>query len=135
MKNPLDFAKDILNNKIQEDILPCDSFVPFLIQRYISGVSPVHCNLINSILNSKLPHWSDNQQVYNFLKCLIPKKDIKYIPYIWKKREVIESNFDIATVSENLEMSQKDIQNLVDIFPELEESFKDDNEKILKARK
>jgi hypothetical protein len=136
MKTSLDFAKDIVADKNQQDILPCDAFTTFLIQRYISTVSMSHCNLINSTLNSKLKEWTDTQEIYNFLKCLIPKKTMTYIPYIWKKKEKEDSlGIDIESISDNLEISQKELTNLIDIFPELIENYKDDSEKILKAQK
>lgn len=135
MRTSLDFAKDILTDKHQQDILPCDAFVTFLIQRYISSASMTHCNLINATLNSKLKGWNDSQEIYDYLKCLIPKKAVTYLPYIWPKKEPEPPNkIDIESISDNLEISQKELKNLFEIFPELSENYTDDAEKILKAR-
>jgi hypothetical protein len=135
MKNPLEFAREILTEKEQHPILPCDSFVKFLIQRYLSTASMTHCNLINSTLNMKLKGWDDDQEIYNFLKCLIPKVKSAYMPYIWQKKEYKDPPFDIGLVAENLEISKRELEDLIDIFPDLVDNYTETSEKILQEQK
>lgn len=117
MKQSTDFARDILSTKNHKDILPCDHFIPYLVQKYISGASPEHCNLINTILNSKLSLWRDSQEIYDFLKCLIPKKKSAYFTYFGSKNKEKESKIDIEGISNTLEISQKELKELISIFP------------------
>jgi len=136
MKKPIDFARSILNNKTQEEILPCDDFLPFLIQRYISIASPAHCVLINDILNVKAKNWNDHQEIYNYLKCIIPKQNIRYFQYIWKKKELDNiDDIDVSTIAESLEMSKREVIEYFKMFPELKEEYKNTHEKILKRNK
>jgi hypothetical protein len=134
MKNSSDFARDILSTKNHKDISPCDHFIPYLVQKYISGASPEHCNLINTILNSRLQVWKDDQEIYDFLKCFIPKKKSSYFTYFGNKNKEKESKVDLDSLSSALEISKKEINDMIQYFPELEESFKEDKEKILKSR-
>jgi hypothetical protein len=134
MKNSSDFARDILSTKNHKDILPCDQFIPYLVQKYISGSSPEHCNLINTILNSRLSVWKDNQEIYDFLKCFIPKKKSSYFTYFGSKNKEKESKLDLDGISSALEISKKELNEMLKLFPELEESMKEDKEKLLKSR-
>jgi hypothetical protein len=134
MKNSTDFTKDILTCKTQKNILPCDNFVPFLVQKYISGVSPEHCNLINTILNSRLLVWKDEQEIYDFLKCFIPKRNSSYFKYFGKPLKNKEYKIDFETICQALEISEKELTVMIEYFPEIEESLKEDKEKILKVK-
>jgi len=134
MKNSSDFARDILSTKNHKDISPCDHFIPYLVQKYISGASPEHCNLINTILNARLSVWKDDQEIYDFLKCFIPKKKSSYFTYFGSKNKEKESKADLDGISSALEISKKELSEMIQYFPELEESFKEDKEKILKSR-
>lgn len=135
MKTPTDFARDILTNNQQNSIMASDNFVPFLIQKYISGCSPQHCLLINSILNDKLGHWTDNQQIYNFLKCIIPKKKNVGFQYFGKKKESIKLGVDVEKICENMEMPQKHFIELLELFPSLKDNYKEDEGKMLISTK
>jgi hypothetical protein len=134
MKNSSDFARDILSSRNHKDVLPCDNFIPYLVQKYVSGASPEHCNLINTILNGKLSLWRDEQEIYDFLKCFIPKKKSAYFTYFGKKKKEKETKVEIERISSALEISQKELLELIELFPELEESMIETKEKILKSR-
>jgi hypothetical protein len=134
MKNSSDLARDILSSKNHKDLAPCDNFIPYLVQKYISGASPEHCNLINTILNGKLSLWRYEQEIYDFLKCFIPKKKSAYFTYFGKKKKEKETKVEIERISSALEISQKELQELLEMFPELEDSMVEDKEKILKSK-
>lgn len=136
MRTPTDFAREILTSSEQNILETSDSFVPFLIQKYISGVSPEHCVLVNSTLNTKIANWTDNQEVFNFLKIIIPKKKKALFKYFGKKAlPTTDNKIDIDYLAENLELPVHEVKELFDIFPELCENFKEDKEKILKSSK
>lgn len=134
MRNSSDLAKDILCDKEFSELAPCDNFVPFLIQKYISGVHPTYCNLINDTLNNKLHSWNDCQEIYDFLKCLIPKKNCRY-RYFGINHEEKETSLDLISLSSVLEISIKELKQILEMFPELEKNLKEDKEKILKLKK
>jgi hypothetical protein len=135
MKNSTDFTRDIITEKEYYKINQGDSFIPYLIQRYISGISPDHCHLINEILNTKLKNWRDNQEIYDFLKCIIPKSKTYSSKYFKTTQEKKECKVDIKGISESLEMSQKELLKLLDYFPDLIKTMQENPETILKSRK
>ena len=136
MKTPYDFTKDILSNLDHVDINGGDTFPPYLIQKYISGVSPAYCNLINNILNNKLMYWKDPQEIYDFLKCILPKTKTPTFKYFKKNIDIKpEKKVDFQQLSEVLEISQKNLREMFEYFPELKKNLKEDDGKILKARK
>ena len=135
MKNPFDFVKDILTKPEFQDISPCDSFVPFLVQKGISGSSPECCNLVNNVLNTKLLEWRDNQQICDMLTILVPKKKGAGYKYYGKAAPKKEVKVDIEGISNALEISQRELKQMLEYFPELEESMVEDKEKVLKLRK
>jgi len=134
MKTSSDFTRDILLNKTHCDIAEGDNFIPFLVQKYLSGVSPEHCNLINDILNMKLSVWCDEQNVYDFLKCFIPKKKGCYFKYFGKSADKKPSKVDIDALALSLEISKRQVIDMLEYFPELEKNLIEDREKILKAK-
>jgi len=134
MRNSSDLAKDILCEKEFSELSPCDNFVSFLVQKYVSGVHPTYCNLVNDILNNKLHSWNDCQEIYDFLKCLIPKKNCRY-KYFAIKHEEKEIKLELNSISSCLEIPVKQLKELLEIFPELEKNIKEDKEKILKLKK
>ena len=135
MRNSAEFTKDILSNKDFSELHPCDKFVPFLVQKYISGVHPVYCNLLNDLLNNKLSTWNDDQEIYDLLKCVIPKKDDCRYRYFGSKNEQKEYKIDLKSISNNLEISIKELKEMIDYFPDIENSFKESKEIILKLKK
>lgn len=135
MRNSSELAKDILCNKEFSELSPCDNFVPFLVQKYISGVHPAYCNLINDLTNNKLLTWNDSQEIYDLFKCVIPKKSDCGYRYFGGKNEHKEYKIDLESISNNLEISIKEFKEMLEYFPDLEKNLKEDKEKILKLKK
>lgn len=134
MRNSADFVKDIITDPEVNAIIPSDKFSPYLVQRYISGVSPAHCNLLNTVLNSKLTTWRDEQEIYDFLKILIPKSKTVQYQYFGKTGEGFETKVDLDNLSKILEMPKKEIVEMLKCFPKLENNLIEDKEKILKVK-
>jgi hypothetical protein len=133
MKTSADFTRDILLNKTHCDIAEGDNFIPFLVQKYLSGVSPEHCSLINDILNMKLNVWCDDQEVYDFLKCFIPKKKGCYFKYFGKSSDKKPSKIDMQALAASLEIPTREALDMLKYFPQLEKNLIEEKEKILKA--
>ena len=135
MKTSTDFTRDIITDKEFHKINQGDNFQPYLIQKYISAISPDHCNLINEILNDKLKNWKDDQEIYDFLKCIMPKSKECNIRYFKTTPEKKEYKVDLKGISESLEISVKELKEMLDYFPDLIKSMQESPETILKARK
>lgn len=137
MKNSTDFTREILKNKDIDNISPCDNFIPYLVQKYISGVSPEHCMLVNSILNHKLHNWKDEQEIYNFLKLIIPKKNSTYFRYFAPTKKVRETEIkgDLSNLAQTMEISIRELREMINYFPSLADKLVEDKEKILKLKK
>jgi hypothetical protein len=135
MRNSSDFVRDIVTNPELSKISPSDHFVAYLVQKYISGISPAHCNLVNSVLNDKLWVWKDAQEIYDFLKILLPKSESVHFQYFGKPVEKTESRVDVDSLASILELPKREVLEMLKYFPELEKDLIDEKEKILKARK
>jgi len=135
MKNSTDFTKDIITDKEFHKINQGDNFQPYLIQKYISAISPDHCILINEILNTKLKNWKDDQEIYDFLKCIMPKAKECNIRYFKTAPEKKEYKVDLKGISESLEISMKELKEMLDYFPDLIKTMQESPETILKSRK
>lgn len=134
MRTSLDFARSIAENPEKSEIEQSDNFQPYLVQKYISGISPVHCNLINMVLNDKLSSWTNKQQIFDFLKCVIPKGE-RYMKYFGKKQEKKWENIDLEYFSDAMEMTRKDLVTILDNFPDIAESLESPLEKTYKKVK
>lgn len=99
--------------------LPLDEYIPYLINRWLSFVSPSACNAINESVNS-LGNM-DKQQHYKLLLKLYPKsKQIPFIKYVKKvKEEKSKEDDNIALLASNMEMSRRETKLLL----ELKEQF------------
>jgi hypothetical protein len=138
MKIPTDFARDILKNKEYIELTPTDKFVPFLVQKYLSGVSPEYCDFINDLLNSRLTNWKNEQEIYNFLKLVVPKKSNVFFKYYGSpKSDDHAKKLDsvVTYLSNTWEISKREIYENLKSFPELEKLLVEENEKILKSKK
>lgn len=140
MKIPTDFARDILKNKEYIELSPTDKFVPFLVQKYISGVSPEYCDFINDLLNSKLLTWKNEQEIYDFLKLIVPKKSNTFFKYYGSTSNpdnIKKIDSVICYMSKTLEISKREIYENIKCFPELQKLIieQEENEKILKTKK
>lgn len=140
MKIPTDFARDILKNKDFVELSPTDKFVPFLVQKYLSGVSPEYCDFINDLLNPKLSTWKNEQEIYDFLKLIVPKKTNTFFKYYGSAshaENIKKLDVSISYASKTLEISKREIYEIMQSFPEIQKLIieQGENEKILKTRK
>lgn len=105
-----DYLKDILVTK--SGTMPLDSYVPFVINRFLSFINPQVCQIINE-LNSKT--LLENKEIhYKTAITLFPK--MSYIPridYVKKVKEEAEEDKDlqmkIRLLAEKYEISQREV--------------------------
>lgn len=127
MKNIFQFVDDVLFVKPKYKIEAGDEFSSFMLQRWISMANPVYCNFINSIYNTNYTGFEDDQMVYDYLKCLFPKKNVGRIPYIKKEAS---TNTDkntkiIEDIAKALQISQREVREFFEMFPKDLKDYKD----------
>lgn len=102
-----DYIKDITTYKKGNLLL--DNYIPFLISRWLSFISPQICLAINESINC-LGNIDKNYH-YKLLIKLYPKSKIQFIKYIKKiKEQKTEENDKISLVAQNLELSQREVK-------------------------
>ena len=108
-----DYLKDIVVTKKGD--LPLDSYIPFLINRWLSFINPTICSAINQINSKQL--LEDKEMHYKTLLVMFPR--MKYFPkinYIKKvKEDAQEEDIKIKLLSEKLEVSRREIVELFKI--------------------
>lgn len=102
-----DYIKDIIVTK--KGGLPLDSYVPYLINRWLSFINPEVCVVINQT-NSKCL-LEDKQMHYNTMLALFPRmKSVPRINYIKKvKQEEAEEDKLTKAIAQNLEISTREV--------------------------
>jgi hypothetical protein len=115
-----DYLKDITVNKKGD--MPLEAYPPFLINRWMSFISPSSCLAINESVNT-LGN-IDKSIHYKLLISCFPKQ--KYNPkinYIKKvKQEKDEKDDKISILAKSLELSQKEVEQMLDFKEQLNKS-------------
>lgn len=135
MKSIFDINDDLTYNKPDYKLSPNDECVPYMHQRWLSFIDPVYCHLLNEIYNMKVAAFTDNQQFYDFMKCILPRKKAFKIKYIKKTKVTADpANEDaVEELANILEISKKEVREMLSINKDVLKSFKEDL-KILKKK-
>jgi hypothetical protein len=99
--------------------LHLDEYIPFLINRWLSFVSPSACIAINESVNN-LGNISKEYH-YKLLLRLYPKsKQIPFIKYVKKiKEEKTKEDDKIDMLASSIEMSKREIKQLLELKEQL----------------
>ncbi len=111
-----DYIGDILSKKKGNLLL--DEYIPFLINRWLSFLSPQSCAVLNDTVNS-LGNFDKNYH-YKLLVSLFPK--VKYTPriqYIKKIKKEKEEDKDLKLLAHNIELSVRELQQLLELEKQL----------------
>ena len=112
-----DYFKTIIVTKKEEQQL--DQYVPYLVTRWLSFINPTICSCLN-IANRQI-FLESKELHYKFLISLFPK--MKYTPrisYVKKvKQEKQEENKPVIVLAEQLELSTKEIERLLELKEEI----------------
>lgn len=106
-----DYLKDIIVTKSGN--LPLDSYVPFLVNRFLSFINPQVCVAINE-LNSKV-FLEDKELHYKMAITLFPKMNcipkINYIKKLKEQQEEKDPNFKtkIKLLAQKHEISEREV--------------------------
>jgi hypothetical protein len=111
-----EYIKDITTYK--KGTLPLDDYIPFLINRWLSFISPQICTAINVSTNS-LGNVDKNQH-YKLLLKMYPKSKIPFISYVKKiKEEKTKEDNKIDILASNMEMSKRETKLLLELKEQL----------------
>jgi len=115
-----DYLKDIVSTKKGD--IPLENYNLFLINRWLSFLTPSSCLAINESVNS-LGN-IDKQIHYKLLISCFPKqKYMSKINYIKKiKVDKEDQNNKIPILAKTMELSQKEIQQMLDFNETLNKS-------------
>lgn len=120
--NIFDYIKDILFQKKKkfanaaEDQL---NFSPFMLQRWCSMASKDATLIINETTNKWLMTGMHKQYFYKTLIEVLPKHKQKKVAYIKKATNSSKEEYDIASISNTAELSQREIKNSLKLLTKL----------------
>ena len=102
-----DYIKDIVVTK--KGNLPLDSYVPYLVSRWLSFINPEVCVVINQTNSKSL--LEDKQMHYSTMLALFPQmKSVPRISYVKKvKQKEAEEDKLIKAIAESLEISTREV--------------------------
>jgi len=131
MKTPFSIVDDILFTKDDKRLTSSDDCNLFVINKLISYHSPVFCNILNQTVN-QYKDVLNAQQTVDFLRLIFPKTNKRRIEWMYKKNKLAEKANGVAVLlAKSLEVSERDIQAAINIFPEILDEFEED-EKMYK---
>lgn len=131
MKNTFELLDNILRDKKDYQLMPCDDFNSWLIQKYISFHSPNYAYLVNELSN----RWFltlDDQQKFDLLKLILPKTGKTKIKWMAPKKEKKSSPTKLNEVANLLQISRRELQDMLEVCPDFLDEFADGEEKIFK---
>jgi hypothetical protein len=112
-----DYIASILFNKKQNCLNSVDeesSFSPYIVNRWLSMYSP-DLAIYSNIINKYLGVFENKRELYSLFVAVFPKVPSKRITYIKKKKkEKEEEDITLKQAALNLEMSQREILQLVE---------------------
>jgi hypothetical protein len=118
MKNNFTICDDILHSKDNTKLLPGDECSPYVIARLISSYSPQYCSILNDTYNT-YHSVLDRQGMVDFLRVIFPKSRPKRLVWLGRGKQSSAHNSTVNLLADSLEMSRKEIQQIVDIFPQI----------------
>ena len=116
MKNTFDIIDNIINKKEQYSISPDDDFVPYMIQRWISMISPEMAYVINETSNTHFAAMQDKQMWNDYFLTTIPKIGRKKIKYL--KKDKPKHSQDIKDLAQMMEISCRELCELLELTNE-----------------
>lgn len=111
-----EYIKDITTYK--KGNLPLEDYIPFLINRWLSFITPQICSAVNESVNS-LGN-IDKQLHYKLLLKLYPKSKPPFIKYVKKvKEEKTKEDERVDMLASNMEMSRREAKLLLELKEQL----------------
>lgn len=124
MKTIFEHIDNLVTYKQDYTMSAGEAFSPYLIQRWISMISPNICNFINETSNSQFNSILESQEFHDYILSTIPKLKKTKIKYI-KKSKDIKDYEDLKSHASYLKMSIAELKELLKIDPDFIEDQKD----------
>lgn len=135
MKTPFNIVDDILFNKNAERLSSSDDCNLFIINKLISYHSPLYCGILNQTLN-QYKNTLNEQQTVDFLRLVFPKTNKRRIEWLYKKNKTVEKAENLSTqLARSMELSKRDIQEAINLFPKIIEEFSDEEKMYKKVER
>lgn len=111
--NMFEDIQNIINYKNNVIVKDGDNFVPYLMQRWISMISPEMAYVLNETINEV--HWTmkSPQMWYDAFLTLVPKVGYQKISYIKKDKTPPEP--DVKLYAQRMEISIKEAKDLMEL--------------------
>lgn len=126
MTDNFDIIDNILFRKKQIDLFLGDDCSPWVINKGVSFHTPLLAVMVNMTTNT-YHDVLDKQEHIDLLNLVIPK--MKYSKTKWIKSSKMkkdEKTNNELTLAKNLEISLRELRDIVDIFPEFSNESTDD---------
>jgi len=122
MNTIFDYLKDIIKEKKGNLITNVDdesTFVPFLVNRWLSMHSPQNAILVNLTGNQNWSIFNTKTEYYKYLLALIPQDNRIYISYIKKVKENVNKDEEhieeiVSLLSNQLQLSKREIRMYIE---------------------
>lgn len=114
--NIFDYIKDILFQKKKKFVNCSDEqldFSPFMLQRWCSMSNKDAALILNETTNKWLTLATSKQHFYSLLVEVLPKQKQKKVAYIKKPTNSNKEEYDISSISNNLELSKREVKILL----------------------
>lgn len=130
--NIFDLLKDIIEVKSGEALDNFDTlqeFQPYIVCRWLSMYSSDHAEMINCTVNEVYPGIETKEMWYQLLTTIVPQNKYRYANYIKKsKKEKKFTDKEVSIInllSRNLEMSRREVAQMLEQHPIDSKMFKD----------
>lgn len=132
MKNTFEHINNLINKKEQYTITSDDDFVPYMIQRWISMVSPQVAFVLNETSNSQFSALTDKQMWHDYFLTVIPRLGYKKIKYLKKEKQEVSK--DISEFASKNEISIREAKEILDILGDKNTIKKDKTVEVYRKR-
>jgi|TARA_R110000787_G_scaffold336_9_gene1298 hypothetical protein len=122
MKDTFGHLRNILQNKEQYTIKDGEDFVPFMIQRWCSMVSPELCFILNETINTHASAMEDKQMWHDGFLAMVPAVGYKRISYMKKAKK--EHADDVKLLARRLEISCREAAVMVELDKDMNKKEK-----------
>jgi 2-succinyl-5-enolpyruvyl-6-hydroxy-3-cyclohexene-1-carboxylate synthase len=113
MKTTFEHISNIINKKESYLLTEGEEFVPYMIQRWISMISPEMAYVVNETSNSISPAMQSKQMWHDYFLTVIPKIGYKKIEYIKKPKSAPSK--DVSELARKLEISFREAQEIIEL--------------------
>jgi hypothetical protein len=122
MKTQFEHIYNIINKKDDCQLVVGEDFVPYMVQRWISMISPEMAFVMNETSNAISPAMQDKQMWLDYFLTVVPKIGYKKISYLKKPKSA--PNQDVSDLASLLQISCREAKEMIELDPKLKKQPK-----------